>query len=503
MIPKLYQTLLTLALAALAAGCGGGSSGGSDLAGTPGAPGTGGDPNQDTGVGGSGLVAGPAQGFGSILINGRTLDTDDAEILVDGAAGTLGDLRTGQQLIVLADLDEDVAEQVQYRASVRGPLTELTVVDPLARRASATVLGQPVELYGLTFYEGTRLADLALGDLLEVSAAVDANGTLVATYLAARPGLTSYSVLGRVTALDTAAATFRLNGLTVDYGAATLADFTAAAPANGDLVEVVLAPADFTAPGSALAQTVTRLPELALNDDARVEIQGFIDAFTSAGDFEINGIAVTTDAGTVFVDGDGDGLGLNERVEVEGSFSNGVIRADRVLFKPLDTVQVDGEVTAVDAAAGTVTVLELTFEVRALTELEDDLQDLDPFTLDQLQPGDWVELQGFADSDVLVVTELERESPDGGARLVAPVTAFDGAAQSLELLNLAIASDPVTTAFLDDDEPLDAAAFFAALASGDLVEARWASFDAAQPVSAQPASELSLDDDEDDDDDDD
>jgi len=492
---ELPRTLLPILLIALAAGCGGGSGGG-DLAGTPDLPGTGGNPGQDTGVGGSGLVAGPAQGIGSIIINGRTLDTDDAAIVVNGAAGTLSDLQTGQQLVVLADLDDDIAEEVLYRANVRGPLADLTITDPLARRASATVLGQPVELYGITFYDGTSLASLADDDLVEISAAVDADGRLVATYLAARPGLGSYSVLGRVSGTDSAAATFRLNGLTVDYSTATLADFTGAQPTDGQLVEVIIAPADFGAPDTALAQTVTLLPELTLDDDASVELQGFIDAFTASDDFRVNGVPVTTTTSTLYVDGDDDGLALNERIEVEGSFSNGAVRADRILFKPLDTIQVDGEVTAVDPAAGTVTALELTFEVRDLTELEDDLQDIDPFTLDQLQIGDPVELQGFLDSDTLVATELERDALDGGARLVALVTVSDATAQSLELLGVAIASDPATTTFSDGDDDVTAAEFFATVTTGDLVEVLWDSFDASQPVAAQTASRLEIEDDD-------
>lgn len=473
----IHKVILCFMVTALLTACGGGGSSPADT----GVGGSGG------GTGQSGRVVGPFQGPGSIIVNDRTLTTAGALFEIEEGSSE-SDLREGQQLLVFADLTSNEAKRVIYRSDVKGPLTSLAVVDPLTATAQLRVLGQPVLTNAATRFDGVSLSTLAVGAELEVSGNRNADGVLVATYIGLEAGQSEFKVIGLIESLDPNAMTFAVQELLVDYSSATLSEFSGAAIANGQRVEVRLAASDFSSPANALAREIELLTEVAFEDGEEIEIEGFVNRFVSPTNFDVDNLLVSTNASTSYVNGNEGSLGLNVKIEAEGNIdSSGRLLADRIVLKPTAAIRVEGTLSSINENASTVmTEVGLTFEVRSLTEVEDDRDGVEPFGLADLQAGDYVELRGFLDGQVLVAGELERDDFDTRTRLRGPVTAEDEAAGTLQILDVAVIGVAGTTSY-DTTQ----AQFHAEVEIGSFVEAEWDPFVSTD----EPANNLSVEDD--------
>ncbi|MEM6709909.1 MAG: DUF5666 domain-containing protein [Pseudomonadota bacterium] len=475
------------------AGTGGGGSTGGGGGATPG-PGTG--PvgvELEGGVSGTGLNIGPIQGFSSVIVNGLAMDVDLATIVVDGAVAAESDLREGQNVVVIGDLATQVAERLEYRPLIRGPITALVVTDPLIGTAEATIFGQAVRFNVATFYDGTELEALAVGDVVEVSATRDSADSFVATYVRREPGVTTFQVVGPVTDLNLT--NFQIGDLVIDYTSASLENFAGDTIANGDTAIVRGNAADFTAPDQFVAGAVARELTLTLNPEAEVELEGFVTSITGPTAFAVAGQPVVTDADTQFELGDVDDLELNAKLEVAGVLQDDLsLLAEDIVFRPLQAVRAEGPIEAVDLIAETVTVLGVTFEVRGTTELEDERDGVTSgaLLLVDLAVGDQVEVRGFLEDAAVVAVELNRDDPSTEAALRAPLTVFDAVAGTLSLFDVALETDGNTEYAGQDDDELTLAEFFALLETGLFVEASWENY----VSTAIPVDELSVEDDD-------
>ena len=521
-----FRSSLVLLVVALTA-CGGertilgtsggtvGGAGGGVVGGAGGGNTTGGDLFAfDTGLGGSGGLMGFVQRLGSVVVNDLHMATDNADFFVEGQPASESDIREGHYVVVAGDLGALEAEEVHYRSNLKGPVSApRVVIDALTGRYELVVLGQTVLTTAATRFNGTLAENIVQGDQLEISGPIDSSGRVTATYVELKTGLTEFKAIGIVDNLDTGPETFDLGGLSVDYTGAALSEFEGANLADGQLVEVRLPAANFTAPASAGVNEVELLPVPVIEEGAEVEIEGFIDRFVSATDFSVNGVNVTTNGSTSYEDGNAGQLGLNVRVEVEGvANASSVIVADEIEFEFDEAVRVEGEVTNVttaDGITGTVeTALGITYEIRVGTELEDDVSGSSgPFTLNDLMIGDYVEVRGFVEGSVIVASELEREDdPAPGqnkAQLRGSLTAFDKLAETVEIgccdgiQAVTVVEEDGTTEYEDENEtPVDRDTFFDALvnvlATGGSIKAEWDDFGSL----SDPADDLSLEDDD-------
>jgi hypothetical protein len=480
-ITRIFFLSTTLALLAACGGGGGGGGAGLALGGGGGDAEPSGAFGFDTGVGGSGGVVGTFQGHGSIIINDRTLTTSGSEFELEGEPGLETDLKEGQQLIVVADLAASMAEHVVYRSNIKGPVSSLTVVDALTGTADLVVMGQSVRTNSTTRFSDVTFATLAANHLVEISGTFDGAGVLVATFVERETALAEYKVVGAIANIDTDNRTFAVGGLNVDYSSATLSEFGSATPADGTVVEVKVAAADFTAPSNAIASEVERLPVLVIEDTAEVEFEGFIGRFASVTDFDIAGLSVTTTGSTTFENGASSSLALNVKVEAEGTVdATGTLVATKVVIKPTEAIRVEGRIAAngIDLTNQTVTMaVGLTFTIRQLTELEDDTGVVDPLTLADLADSDFLEIRGFLDGQTLVAAELDREDDDPRTRLRGPVTDQDVANGTVEILNVVVTGVDGVTEYEDDaDNTVTQAQFHAQLLTGSTVEVEWDPF---------------------------
>ncbi len=445
----------------------------------------------DVAVGGTGLVAGDIQAFGSVIANGITTDTDDAEFVIEGQIGTQADLKQGQQVLILGDTVTDSASQVLYRSNVKGPVTTVNVLDATLGLASFTVLGQNVISDGATTFANVNIAAIVVGDDLEVSGTVEENGDIVASFIERKPPLSDYKVTGQISGVT--ATQFQVGGLTVDYSNAILRNFESETLNSADVVEVRAPATSFTTPSNLEASEVEELPILTLGGDAIVRVEGFIDRFDSIQDFDVQTTPITVDDETEFENGEESNLALGVKVQIEGiANGNGAILAQEITLQPRGTIRAEGNVEAIDALAQTVSVLGITYQIRALTELEDESSaEVEPFGLDDLGIGDAIEIRGYLDGSVVVATSLERVDPEVGAGLRGLVSAIDAVNNSFDIQGVSISVQDGITAFEDDDDNvLSQTEFFDLLAVGDVVSARWDVFSSTSLV----ADEVAIDD---------
>ena len=186
------------------------------------------------------VTMGAITGFGSVFVNGLEFDTTGAAITVDGATATQAELRAGDFVTVHGHHDsgsgKDVAEQIDFRGDVQGPVSAIDVT-----AMTLTVLGQTVGVSADTSFDDdispASLAGIAVADMVEVSGMRAADGTIHATRIEKKPAGSPLRVIGVAVGTDSAAMTLMINALTVNFTAATLADFPATGPKDGDLVE--------------------------------------------------------------------------------------------------------------------------------------------------------------------------------------------------------------------------------------------------------------------------
>jgi len=441
-----------------------------------------------SGVTGMGVSMGPVTGFGSLHLNGIRLEvTSNTQIVVGGVPGSQSDLRVGQVLRVEADFDNSTAEHVEYYELVRGPIEDVTIDNPETLQATLTVLGQVVHTAAATNFENFFTPDeLAPGELVEVSGTRDAQGAILATFIARRASLASYRLTGRVSNL--AGTSFQIAGLSVDFSGADTSALTNPLPQDGELLRVTADPGGYSAPPPALL--ATRLePGLALAPvvDDSIDTQGFVTRFASLSDFDLDGQPVN---GTAAVVDDGVDLALNARLQVQGTVDDGgVLQATRIAPRNEEFVRLEALVESLGAEQQ-LTLLGVNVTVAQQARIEDQrsggggsLQFAD------LNAGDYLRVRGFLDGGLVTATRIELEDPAPRAELLAPLGAADAAAGRLTLLGLTIAAAAPDTEFQDLSNALiSQSEFYMLLGPDTLVKVRWDPFSS----TAAPVKEASI-----------
>ena len=437
---RYFRKLATASIVAvLVAACGGGeiSDGSPRLIGGIDA---GGAPNRF-------IAIGPISEFGSVFVNGVRYDTSQAQLFINGTAGNESDLQVGQFVVVSGSGSGSnrTADRIEFDENVEGPIQSIDLVN-----SSLVVLGQTVIVDATTSFDDDispdSLEGLSVGDIVEVSGVVDADGNIVAARIELKAPGNDFEVTGVVSSHDGGAMTFMINDLLVDYGQAILEDFDGGQPADDDVVEVK--GSQIGANDELIATTVEfKGDDLddRIDDDTEIEIEGLITRFVSAADFDVAGMAVTTDNQTEYQGGTAGDLALNVRIEVEGRLdSQGRILADEIEFEQDADTRLDATVDSVDAAANQLTMLGILVELRDDTRIEDKSDaEIRPFSIDDINSGDWLEVRGTeSDAGNVSASRVERDDPEDEARIRG--IASNVADPSLQILGLDIDTDAIT-----------------------------------------------------------
>lgn len=462
---------MTSLLLMLLAACGGGGSVGVSVS------------NPGGGTSNTGTSSGAITGFGSVFVNGTRYNTDNATVIRSGGQVSINDLAIGMVVTVSGDLDDDVAERVEYSESVEGP------IDSISAQGILQVVGQTVVTDARTVFSDTTLNALNVGDVVEVSGLRNVDDHIVATFVELKTGtVNDYTVVGNVRDLDISAMTFQIDGLSVDYNSASLNDLQGGAPVENQLVEVKDDNVSYVPGSFELAATSVEGRQL-FNGGAvsgnRVEIESIVSAVNSTSSFVIGGITVNTTASIRFLFGTVDNIIVGTRLEVEGTIdSSSVLQASTVKFEDND-VRLQGNVESVDVVNNSVVVLGVACQFNPQTRLDDNRDNVQPFTIIDIQVGDRLEIRGFIGSNARVIaSEVERDNADNDARLRGPVSQIDATAGTISLLGLTININNGTELRGRDDNRVTLDQFLASTTEGlTIVQARWNPFtDTSLPV---------------------
>ena len=473
------QRILTLLVAVVLAACGSGGSGG--ISGSGGVP--------------TGTSRGPIDGFGSVIVNGIPFDSDTATITKDGEPATQAELSVGQMIEVQGDFEQRVATTITYRSEIKGPLTTVVPGDPALGSGTLQVLGQTVRVNAATIYDGTTLASLSPGDLLEVSGARVQGGAVVATYIELKQQLDDYKVVGTVA--DASPTQFRIGGLELDTTVADLDDLPGGIVVDGQRVEAKGSPLGWDPLIPRLVASKVEPAEFVVGiQGQRLELEGYITDFVSPTQFQVLGTSARTTASTVFTIGSVTSLTNNVKVLVKGFLDgSGVLEISTCEVLATGDYRTTWTIASTSEALATVTVLGLEWTIKDFTELEDQSDaDVDPLGFEDLDVGDYVRVRGYRDGANLLAERLRRRNLDSDARLRGPVTQLDGlGAGEFEVNGILLVADGSTVYRDEFDQSISQAEFFDALFLGRFVDAKWDPFGGNPSGQAVDELELEID----------
>ncbi|MGE0624466.1 MAG: DUF5666 domain-containing protein [Pseudomonadales bacterium] len=511
---QVINTIIFAAAPLLIAGCGGGGGGDSAAPVAANPPPVAGGTSDPTIV-----KTGPITGFGSVFVDGQRFETrsSSTSYRVDDNPSAEDQLEVGMIVRVRSSsknsAGEWVADDIEFDEELKGPVDSVGA-------SSFVALGQTVNVSGNTFLDsGVSLASLAAGDLVEVSGYRNQADEIDATYveLKSLANVDEYEVLGQVRDLDTSAMTFRVGGLTVDYSSAIIDD-VAGGLTDGMLVEVEDENRAYTAGDLTLLATKVEgefRGEFKDEDDNdedgdgrdddngrrsggdsdEYEVTAVITEVVDGDTFLLGSLEVQYGSGTEFEGGTAADLLAGTRVKVEGDLNDaGVLVAREIKFGVFGFKEsrISGLVNEVNSGEQTLVVMGVTVDVSG-AELEDDRDDVSPFSLDDISIGDFIDVEGSeTDGDVVRANEVERDDADDDSELRGLLDAFDATAGTVTILGQVVTTSASTRYELDDDMAVSADEFFARLHAGQsIVDADWSG---AQTDTASPARELSLED---------
>jgi Domain of unknown function (DUF5666) len=349
-----------------------------------------------------------------VTVNGTAFSVGAATITKDDTMESAGSLETGMTVKLKGRISDDrltgTADKIKIIVEVRGAITSIGT-------GSFMILGQTILVSGTTFFaNSTGLADLKVGDRVEIHGLRDAAGNIMATRVellgpeALAEGDEVRGIVSNMTAT-----TFDIGGLTITFSATTTIIPPGATFGNGDIVEVRL---NGTTAVSIEVERADTEFEPAEGEEA--EVEGFISGFTSpSSTFMIGTQPISLASGVTFRGGDASDLGNNILIEAEGTIAAGVLVADKIVFK--DTIRIEANADK----AGSAGVLGLTITISPATLLVNL-----PGGIAGIMAGDGLKIRGFlsADGTAIIakrVIRLDNPVDPGKILLQGPVSSFD------------------------------------------------------------------------------
>ena len=273
---------LSLTTLALLSACGGGGTSASGTSITP----------ITAAVSEDGTV-GTISGFGSVIVNGVRYD-DSAATVKDDFGNSLTSSRLGLGMTVHLkgksnDDGSGSASGINVFSELQGPISALN-----ATTGTFSLFGIAVIVDAKTvFADVAGLAALSNGNIVEIYGLRSGN-IITATRIERKTPASGDVVIklrGAITGLNTSASTFNLAGLVVSYAGLQVSPSTSSLTEGG-----------FVAVSSNSAPTGTTLTAnkvialgakpFSFNDNAKSEIEGIVNAYSSVSQFTVSGIIV-------------------------------------------------------------------------------------------------------------------------------------------------------------------------------------------------------------------
>lgn len=473
--------LLVVLSMLVSAGCGSGSGSGG---------GGGGIGSLAGGIGGTGVTSGTLSGFGSVFVNGIEFETDGASRTVDDVTdisnGSDDDrvLGIGMVVTIIGTVNDDgltgTADSIEYDNEIEGPVAAAPVEDLDGVSKTLDIFNVTVVVdRNATVFVTTDYDSLAKNDVLEVSGYFDVDGKLLATRVEKEGvlelGASEVEIKGEVSGFN-GIDTFMLADITVTFTGTTEFEDLPDTVMDGQFVEVK----GTLDTATSITASRIELEDEDFGDDVdKISIEGIVTDFQGVSNFKVAGQRVNASnasfepasLATTIVDGD--------RVEVEGSIISGLLEAKEVEQRGGD-VRMSAVVVSKDNAAGTVMLQfvpgqpAVTVTTNSQTQIEDELNEEEPFGINGIDAGDFLNVEGYVDGKGnFIASQIERDELDDivlQGPVDVPPTGGSTAAGTVSILGVEIATDGATKFEDASEEDIDGTDFFLAVGDGDLVE---------------------------------
>lgn len=420
------------------------------------------------------VAVGPITGFGSVIVNGVTFDSASATVTMDDEPGIESGLRLGMIVSVDGTIDvttgEARASEIEFVDDVEGPVSS---IDPVG--GSFVALGRTVFVDELTVLEDATFDDIEVGHVIKVSGLWKQEQQIQATFVRRvafqfEAGMTM-RVKGEIADLDIGQQQFRIGTQWCNYSAAML-ELGGADIANGMYVQVTstaMFQNNQMMANAVQARERNRDRNHLCDGECLYDLVGYVTAFESTEDFEVDGQTVMATQDTIYVNGTADTLALDVKVSITGTINDaGVLVADRIVFHLPSLVEIKGNVNGLDPETETVSVFGIAVQTNEFTLFRDHTTSGQPtFSFGDLNEGERVEIRAVMDADSIVATRLERDDPNDVATLKAPVTSIER--PSIVMLGVTVTSDQDTVFQNVAHIEIDADEFFDLVEFGSIV----------------------------------
>jgi hypothetical protein len=420
------------------------------------------------GATGTGFMAfGSLTQFGSIFVNGIEFATDKSAITINGAPNrSQSDLRIGMVLTVTGSIDGNGrmgnAATVDYRADALGMIDRAPTLTTSG--GEFDVLGQSVTAESRTVYDGfINLAELQVGDYVEVSGFRTATGGLLAARIEKKTSVPTVQVQG--TTVNTTATTFSLGALSVDYSIAMLKDVPA-----GGLVDGLTVVAKGPSPVNGVLQaTEVDVVNQSLSASSNASLTGSV-ASVAPGTFTVNGQAILTTSNTQYVNGTAADLAVGSFVKVDVLVSGTAVVATKIEYTVLNA-PADAEADVTSTGTSSFELLGpggVTITANAKTQWQDKSSaNLSHMGFGDVRVGDHMQVEGDqVDDATILATKIIRTRPS--ATIVVAGKALSVAAPDIAVLDLTVATTDATIFTDEIGNAMTAAAFFGRAAGHDV-----------------------------------
>jgi cytoskeletal protein CcmA (bactofilin family) len=391
--------LAALAVALSVVGCGGDSSDSSSTTTTPTVTPT------------SSVYSGTVSGFGSVIVGGVRFDTVGASTSDDdGAEVRLEDLRIGMLVTVSGSADDSTgrgtATQLTLSHGTTGAITSINF-----EADTLVLLGQTVTTNTSTIYEGAAAFDsLEVGAFIEVYGVLQTDNTVLATLIEVKTAPTGIRLVGRMSALNTTAQTFKVGDITVNYASPATVTGTL-----GDGKRVKIKAAADALDGNVLTASSVKVNEGAANGETvppntYLKLEGVVDSLPdSNGLLTVSGTPVNVSSAT----GKSIITTVGQLIEVKGTWDGSVLQATKVEAEDEgdDRNELYGAVSELQPSSGTptsVVVHGVTVDVSSAVFNNGK-------SAADLVVGSYVEIKGHVVGDVLVATKVELKTGSDAA----------------------------------------------------------------------------------------
>ncbi len=382
--------------------------------------------------------------FGSIFVNGVEYDTNGASITIDSASSQPEDsIHLGMVVLVRGTVNSNgstgVANSVVFDQNLEGPISSTSNV---GGSLVLTVLGITVTVTDDTVLENVDIGGLTTGIVISVSG-FTADNTIVATRIEklanSHNNGDKLEVEGIVSNLDTLLKAFTIGTQEIDYSGANVVPASATL-SDDSLVEVK--GLEFS--GATLIATQVRIKSknAGFENGDKAEIEGVITNFSSKSDFTVSGVNVNASNAT-FNKGSASNLANGVRVEAEGEIdAGGTLQASKVTFKAVPQNKVRAQAGNINTANESLTLLGVTVLTDSTTIFQDTGSNrLRFFTFDNIEEGDWIDVQGTFQGGILYVSKLTRRNTSSSALVKGTVTAKS--ADTLTVMGMTIDTSKV------------------------------------------------------------